>query len=65
MEFEGQQVYDIGAYPESPLSGKITNRIMEPWKQPQSKQEQQAQKMLDWVEQVRKKFPKDLGSRNK
>jgi len=56
VEFEGQQVYDIGAYPEPPLSGKITNRIMEPWKQPQSKQEQQAvQKMLDWVEQVRKK----------
>ena len=56
VEFEGQQVYDVGAYPEPPLSGKITNRIMEPWKQPQSKQEQQAvQKMLDWVEKVRKR----------
>jgi len=56
VEFEGQQVYDVGAYPEPPLSGKITNRIMEPWKQPQSKREQQAvQKMLDWVEKVRKR----------
>jgi len=63
VEFEGQQVYDVGAYPEPPLSGKITNRIMEPWKQPQSKQEQQAvQKMLDWVEQVRKKQKLDDGS---
>ena len=56
VEFEGLQIYDVGAYPEPPLAGKITNRIMEPWKQPQSKQEQQAvQKMWDWVEQVRKK----------
>lgn len=63
MEFEGQQVYDIGAYPEPPLSGKITNRIMEPWKQPQSKQEQQAvQKMWDWIEQVRKKQKLDEDS---
>ena len=56
VEFEGLKIYDVGAYPEPPLAGKITNRIMEPWKQPQSKQEQQAvQKMWDWVEQVRKK----------
>ncbi|MCK5557518.1 MAG: tetrahydromethanopterin S-methyltransferase subunit A [Candidatus Hydrogenedentes bacterium] len=55
-EFEGQEVYDIGAYPEPPLSGKITGRVMEPWKQPQSEQEQQAvRKMWDWVERVRKK----------
>ncbi len=56
VEFEGQQVYDVGAYPEPPLSGKITGRIMEPWKQPQSEQERQAvQKMWAWVERVRKK----------
>ncbi|UCF98354.1 MAG: tetrahydromethanopterin S-methyltransferase subunit A [Spirochaetaceae bacterium] len=56
VEFEGQHVYDIGAYPKPPLSGKITNRVMESWKQPQSEEEQQAvQKMWDWVEQVRNK----------
>jgi tetrahydromethanopterin S-methyltransferase subunit A len=56
VEFEGQEVYDIGAYPEPPLSGKITGRVMEPWKQPQSDQEQQAvRKMWDWIERVRKK----------
>ena len=48
VEFEGQQVYDI------------TNRVMEPWKQPQSEEEQQAvQKMWDWVEQVKKKQKQD------
>jgi tetrahydromethanopterin S-methyltransferase subunit A len=56
VELEGQQVYDIGAYPEAPLSGKITSRVMEPWKQPQSEQERQAvRKIWDWVERVRKK----------
>jgi tetrahydromethanopterin S-methyltransferase subunit A len=56
VEFEGQAVYDIGAYPEPPLSGKITSRVMEPWKQPQSEQEQQAvKKMREWVERVKKK----------
>jgi tetrahydromethanopterin S-methyltransferase subunit A len=55
-EFEGQQVYDVGAYPEPSLSGKITSRVMEPWKQPQNEQEQQSvQKMWEWVERVKKK----------
>ncbi len=56
VELEGQEVYDIGAYPEPPLSGKITGRVMEPWKQPQSEQEQQAvRKLWDRVEHIRKK----------
>ncbi len=56
VELEGQQVYDVGAYTESPLFAKITNRVTEPWKQPQSRQERRAvQKMWDWVERVRKK----------
>jgi len=56
VEFEGKQVYDIGAYPEPPLSGRITSRVMEPWKQPQSEQERQAaKKMWEWVERVKRK----------
>ena len=42
VEFEGYTVYDMGAYPEPPLSGKITQRVMESWKQPQSDQEREA-----------------------
>ncbi|MBN1838107.1 MAG: tetrahydromethanopterin S-methyltransferase subunit A [Spirochaetales bacterium] len=62
VDFEGQSVYDVGAYPEPPLSGKITGRVMEPWKQPQSEQEQQAvQKMWDWVERVKRKQQEGKG----
>ncbi len=54
VEFEGHTVYDIGAYPEPPLSGKITERVTEPWKQPQNDQEQEAvQKMQDLMERLR------------
>lgn len=56
VEFEGKQVYDIGAYPQPPLSGRITSRVMEPWKQSQSEQERQAaKKMWEWVERVKRK----------
>ena len=54
--FEGQTVCDIGAHPEPPMSGKLTTRIMEPWRQPQSEQERSAvRKMWKWIEQVKHK----------
>jgi tetrahydromethanopterin S-methyltransferase subunit A len=60
VEFEGKRVYDVGAYPKPPLSGKITSRVMEPWKQPQSEQERQAaKKMWEWVERVKRKQQED------
>jgi tetrahydromethanopterin S-methyltransferase subunit A len=31
VEFRGYSLYDPGAYPEPPLSGKITWRITQPW----------------------------------
>ncbi len=56
VDFQGQQVYDVGAYPQAPLSGKITSRVMEPWKQPQSAQEQAAvRKRQEWIDRVRRK----------
>ena len=56
VEFQGKQVYDIGAYPQPPFSGKITSGVMEPWKQPQSEQEGEAvRKRQEWIEHVRKK----------
>jgi hypothetical protein len=49
-------VYDIGAYPEPPLSGRITSRVMEPWKQPQSEREQEAvRKRQEWIERVKRR----------
>lgn len=57
VEFQGQEVYDIGAYPEVPLSGKITNRIIEPWKQPQNERERKAidsmRKLIDKLQNRR------------
>ncbi len=56
VEFEGQMVYDVGAYGEPPLSGKITSRVTEPWKQPQSEAEQDAvRRRQEWIERVREK----------
>ncbi len=46
VQFEGQSLYDVGAYPEPPMSGKITQRVMEPWKQPQNEQEKDAVKRM-------------------
>jgi hypothetical protein len=63
VEFEGKKVYDIGAFPQPPLSGRITSRVMEPWKQPQDEGEQEAvRKRKEWIQQVRKKQLERNGS---
>ncbi len=54
VDFEGQTVYDIGAYPEPAMSGKITGRVTEPWKQPQNDGEREAvRKMQEFMERMR------------
>ena len=35
VEFRGYSLYDPGAYPEPPLSGRITWRVTQPWAEPQ------------------------------
>jgi hypothetical protein len=56
VEFEGMQVYDMGAYPEALLSGSITERVLEPWKRPQNENEQAAvDKMWDMIDRLKKK----------
>ncbi len=55
VEFEGQLLHDPGAYPKPPLSGKITSRILEPWKQPQTDGEREAvERMWAMVARIRK-----------
>ena len=55
VEFGSQEVFDVGAYPEPPLSGRITSRAMEPWKQPQSDQERNAvKKMWERIESYKR-----------
>ena len=56
VSFEGRKVCDIGAFPEPPLSGKITQRVMQPWTLPKDEKEAAAvKKMQEMVEKLRKK----------
>jgi len=41
-EFQDYTLYDIGAYPEPPLSGKITFRVTQPWSEPTNENEREA-----------------------
>jgi hypothetical protein len=56
VRFEGIEVYDLGAYRSPPLSGKITDRVMQPWNLPQDQNEREAvQKMKNLMERLRKR----------
>ncbi len=56
VEFNGQDVYDVGAYPEEPIDGKITNRMTSPWAMPEDSQEEAAvDRMQEMMETLRQK----------
>ena len=56
VEFNGQDVYDVGAYPEEPIDGKITNRMTSPWAMPEdSKEEAAVDRMQEMMETLRQK----------
>jgi hypothetical protein len=42
VEFREYSLYDPGAYPEPPLSRKITWRVTQPWAEPADEKEQAA-----------------------
>ncbi|MCX6382950.1 MAG: tetrahydromethanopterin S-methyltransferase subunit A [Actinobacteria bacterium] len=44
VKFRGYNLYDIGAYPEEPLSGKITWHVTMPWAEPEDEKEKIALK---------------------
>lgn len=44
VEFRGYSLYDPGAHPEPPLSGKLTWRITEPWAEVLDDKEREAKK---------------------
>jgi tetrahydromethanopterin S-methyltransferase subunit A len=51
VEFRGYSLYDPGAYPEPPLTGKITWRITKPWAEVLDEKEREgkrrAQKLME------------------
>lgn len=42
VEFQDYTLYDMGAYPEPALSGKITFRVTQPWSEPDDDKEREA-----------------------
>jgi len=56
VDFEGYRIYDVGAYAEPPLSGRITDRVVQPWRLPKNEQEADAvQKMNALMEKLKEK----------
>jgi tetrahydromethanopterin S-methyltransferase subunit A len=56
VEFHGLSLYDPGAYPEPPLSGRITWRVTNPWVGVLDEKESEAQrKAKELMERLRKR----------
>jgi tetrahydromethanopterin S-methyltransferase subunit A len=56
VEFHGLSLYDSGAYPEPPLSGRITWRVTNPWVGVLDEKESEAQrKAKELMERLRKR----------
>jgi tetrahydromethanopterin S-methyltransferase subunit A len=56
VEFRGQTLFDPGAFPEPPLSGKLTWMVTQPWAEPGDDRERAAkQRALDLIEHLKKK----------
>lgn len=56
VEFRGQTLFDPGAFPESPLSGKLTWNVTQPWAEPNDEKERAAkQKALDRIAMLKER----------
>jgi tetrahydromethanopterin S-methyltransferase subunit A len=59
VEFKGYSLYDPGAYPEPPLSGRITWRVTQPWAEPENEKEREAlEKVKKQMELLRARMSK-------
>lgn len=60
VEFRGYSLYDPGAYPEPPLSGKLTWRVTQPWAEVlDAKELEGRRKAQELMERLRAKAKKD------
>jgi tetrahydromethanopterin S-methyltransferase subunit A len=56
VDFRGHRLHDPGAWPEPPLSGRITWRVTQPWWEPANEKEREAKrKALALMELIKKK----------
>jgi tetrahydromethanopterin S-methyltransferase subunit A len=59
VEFRGYSLYDMGAYPKPPLSGKITWRVTQPWSEPENDEERETlKKVKEQMELLKAKMNK-------
>ncbi len=62
VDFRGYSLYDPGAYPEPPLSGKITWRVTQPWVVPPDEKELEAvKKAKELIERLKAKSKRESG----
>ncbi len=61
VDFKSYSLYDPGAYPEPPLSGKITWRITQPWAEPTDEKELDAvKKAKELIERLKGKGKREI-----
>jgi len=61
VEFRGQMLSDPGAFPEPPLSGKLTWKVTQPWAEPGDDKERAAkQRAQEMIERLKKKQGKPV-----
>ena len=59
VNFRGYSLYDPGAYPDPPLSGKITMRVTQPWIDPPDEKEADAvKKAKEMIERLKARAQK-------
>ncbi len=62
VDFRTYSLFDPGAYPEPPLSGKITWRVSQPWTEPEDEDERAALKKAKMlIEHLKSKVRRNLG----
>jgi hypothetical protein len=56
VDFRGQPLFDPGAFPEPPLSGKLTWNVLQPWAEPDDDDELAAKlKALERIRQLKER----------
>jgi tetrahydromethanopterin S-methyltransferase subunit A len=56
VDFNGQQLYDPGAWPEPPLNGTITWKILQPYWEPEDEKQAEAKrKAQDLMERIKQR----------
>jgi tetrahydromethanopterin S-methyltransferase subunit A len=62
VEFRGYLLHDMGAYPEPPLSGKLTWRVTQPWAEILDDKEREGQRRAkELMERLRARGKKEKG----